>query len=159
MVERFNRILLDMLSTTIGSHPSSWEHNIRKVCLAYNSSVHMSTGYSPFFLMLGRQVKLPVDLMYGTGEVAEVPAPMYVQRLKDALREAYALVRDKCATEHRRQKGIYDEKINGNPFMINSGDLVWLHSPCSSPQGSVTETSPTVERAVQSGGANRRPHL
>ena len=63
--------------------------------------------------MFGRQVKLPVDLMYGTGEVAEVAVPMYVQRLKDTLREAYALVRDKCATEHRQQKGIYDEKING----------------------------------------------
>ena len=116
-----------MLSATVGSHPSNWEHNIRKVCLAYNSSVHSSTGYSPFFLMFGQQVKLPVDLMYGTGEVAEVPIPMYVQRLKVALREAYALVRNKCATEHRRQKGIYDEKIHGNPF--NSGDLVWLHSP------------------------------
>ena len=78
MVERFNRNLLGMLSTTVGNHPSSWEQNIRKVCLAYNSSVHSSTGYSPFFLMFGRQVKLPVDLMYGTGEVAEVSVPAYV---------------------------------------------------------------------------------
>ena len=157
MVERFNRTLLDMLSATVGSHPSNWEHNIRKVCLAYKSSVHSSTGYSPFFLMFGQQVKLPVDLMYGTGEVAEVPIPMYVQRLKVALREAYALVRNKCATEHRRQKGIYDEKIHGNPF--NSGDLVRMVTFPSSPQGSVTETSPTVERAVQSRGTNRRQHL
>ena len=64
MVERFNRTLLDMLSTTVGDHPSNWEHNLRKVCLAYNSSVHASTGFSPFFLMFGRQVTLPVDLMY-----------------------------------------------------------------------------------------------
>jgi len=127
MVERFNRTLLDMLSTTVGNHPASWEQNIRKVCLAYNSSVHSSTGYSPFFLMFGRQVKLPVDLMYGTGEVAEVPVPAYVQRLKEALREAYALVRDRCDTEHRRQKALYDEKVHGKPF--ERGDLVWLHSP------------------------------
>ena len=26
MVERFNRTLLDMLSTTVGDHPSNWEH-------------------------------------------------------------------------------------------------------------------------------------
>ena len=64
MVGRFNRTLLDMLSTTVGKHPSNWEQNIRRVCLAYNSSVHASTGLSPFFLMFGRQVKLPVDLMY-----------------------------------------------------------------------------------------------
>ena len=71
-------------------------------------------------------MKLPVDLMYGIGEVEEVPVPIYMQRLKEALQEAYALVRDKCITEHRRQKAIYNEKINGKPF--ETGDLVWLHS-------------------------------
>eukprot|EP00731_Ephydatia_muelleri_P034748 Em0075g1a len=40
IVERFNRTLLGMLATTVDSYPSSWEQNIRRVCLAYNSSVH-----------------------------------------------------------------------------------------------------------------------
>ena len=127
MVERFNRTLLDMLSTTVGDHPSNWEHNLRKVCLAYNSSVHASTGFSPFFLMFGRQVTLPVDLMYGISHEEEVLLPEYVERLKERLRGAYALVRERCGTEHRRQKAIYDEKVHGAPF--NPGDLVWLHSP------------------------------
>ena len=84
MVERFNRTLLDMLSTTVGKHPSNWEQNIRRVCLAYNSSVHASTGFSPFFLMFRRQVKLPVDLMYGSSKIEEVLVLEYVQRLKEA---------------------------------------------------------------------------
>ena len=127
MVERFNRTLLDMLSTTVGEHPSNWEQNIRRVCLAYNSSVHASTGFTPFFLMFGRQVKLPVDLMYGSSKMKEVPVQEYVQRLKKDLRRSYELVRDRCVTEHKRQKAIYDEKVHGAPF--NQGDLVWLHSP------------------------------
>ena len=127
MVERFNRTLLNMLSTTVGDHPSNWEHNLRKVCLAYNSSVHASTGFSPFFLMFGRQVTLPVDLMYGISHEEEVLLLEYVERLKERLRGAYALVRERCGTEHRRQKAIYDEKVHGAPF--NPGDLVWLHSP------------------------------
>ena len=44
IVERFNRTLLGTLATTVDSYPSSWEQNIRRVCLAYNSSVHASTG-------------------------------------------------------------------------------------------------------------------
>ena len=127
MVERFNRTLLDMLSTTVGKHPSNWEQNIRRVCLAYNSSVHASTGFSPFFLMFGRQVKLPVDLMYGSSKIEEVPVQEYVQKLKEDLQSSYQLVRDRCVTEHKRQKAIYDEKFHGAPF--NQGDLVWLHSP------------------------------
>ncbi|KAL5491798.1 hypothetical protein EMCRGX_G017162 [Ephydatia muelleri] len=59
MVERFNRTLLDMLSTAVGNHQADWQQHIRKLCLAYNSSVHSSTGFTPFFLMFGRQAKLP----------------------------------------------------------------------------------------------------
>eukprot|EP00731_Ephydatia_muelleri_P037037 Em0384g2a len=59
MVERFNRTLLDMLSTAVGNHQADWQQHIRKLCLAYNSSVHSSTGFTPFFLMFGmRQAKL-----------------------------------------------------------------------------------------------------
>ena len=52
VVEHFNRTLLDMLSTTMGNHPSDWDQSIRKLCLAYNSIVHSSTGFTPFFLCL-----------------------------------------------------------------------------------------------------------
>ena len=127
IVERFNRTLLGMLATTVDSYPSSWEQNIRRVCLAYNSSVHASTGFSPFFLMFGRQVKLPVDLMYGTTQGKETAVMEYVKNLKDGLLEAYALVRDRCETEHKRQKSIYDRKVHGEPY--SEGDLVWLYTP------------------------------
>ena len=69
MVERINRTLLDMFATTAHNHPSDWDLYIRKVCLAYNSSIHSSTGFSPFFLMFGREVKLPIDLMYGSNPI------------------------------------------------------------------------------------------
>ena len=65
LVERFNRTLLNMLSTIV-KNELNWEQCIQNVCLAYNSSVHSATGFT---LMFGRQVKLPVDLMYGTGPV------------------------------------------------------------------------------------------
>ena len=61
MVKRFNRTLLDMLATTAHNHPSDWDLYIRKVCLAYNSSIHSSTGFSPFILMFGWEVKLRID--------------------------------------------------------------------------------------------------
>ena len=67
LVEWFNRTLLHMLATCTEDHPGDWEQHIRKVCLAYNVSVHPSTGFLPFYLMFGRQAKLPIDLIYGTG--------------------------------------------------------------------------------------------
>ena len=126
MVERFNRTLLDMLATT-AHHPSDWDLYIWKVCLAYNSSTHSSTGFRTFFLMFGREVKLPIDLMYGSNPIEQATLPEYVQKLKDGLENAYCLVRERCEAEHKRQKSIYDEKVHGKPF--NCGDLVWLYPP------------------------------
>ena len=40
--------------------------NLPKVYLAYNTCTLPTTGETPFFLMYGRQARLPVDLMYGT---------------------------------------------------------------------------------------------
>lgn len=79
-----------MLVTTVKKQ--HWEDNVHKVCLAYNSSIHSLTGYTPFFPMFKRQVKLPVDLMYGTDEMVQVPVPTYMQELKEAIWEAYAQV-------------------------------------------------------------------
>ena len=67
LVERFNHTLLNMLATCTEDHPWDWEQNIRKVCMAYNTSVHPSTRFLPFYLMFGRQARFPVDLIYGTG--------------------------------------------------------------------------------------------
>ena len=47
MVERLNRTLLSMLATTTRDHPFDREDQIRKVCMAYNTSIHSSTGYTP----------------------------------------------------------------------------------------------------------------
>ena len=64
LVERFNHTLLSMLSTAVADHPWDWEDQLRPLCYAYNSSIHASTGYTPFFLMFGRQARLPVDLAF-----------------------------------------------------------------------------------------------
>ena len=49
LVERYNRTLLNMLATCTQDHPATWEDHLRRVCMAYNTSMHPTTGYSPFF--------------------------------------------------------------------------------------------------------------
>ena len=134
LVERFNWTLLDMLATTCKNNPFDWDKHIRKVCMAYNSSVHSSTGYTPFFLMFGRQARLPVDLMYGVTQNQTDSPSEFVKRLKSTLEQAYALCRNKANLTHQHQKEFYDQRIHGNPFQ--QGDLVWLHSPVIRPGAS-----------------------
>ena len=77
--------------------------------------------------MFGRQATIPVDLMYNLNQGQEKELPDYVRQLREGLKEAYALVRNRCESEHQRQKAIYDRKVHGKPFSI--GDMVWLFSP------------------------------
>jgi len=126
LVECFNRTLLDMLATTTWNHPFDWEDQLPKVCMAYNTSVHASTGYTPFFLMFGRQARMPIDLMYGMGNEKEVPTTQYAAATRKALEEAYRHVREKLAASHVHRKDYHDKRVHGRPFAV--GDLVWLHS-------------------------------
>ena len=126
LVERFNRTLLDMLSTCTKDYPFDWEHHIRKVCMAYNSSVQASTGYTPFYLMFGRQARLPLDVMYETSRPTSSSPGEYALALQKQLRTAYDLVRERLSKTHLRQRELYNQKVHGQPH--KPGDLVWLHS-------------------------------
>ena len=127
LVERFNRTLLDMLSTTIKDHHNSWEDHVQAVCLAYNTSVQPTTGYTRFYLMFGRQARIPIDIMFGNSPVVTSSPSVYATNLKQSMTFAYDQVRNKMNATFQRQKQFYDQKVHGRPFTV--GDLVWLYSP------------------------------
>ena len=82
LVERFNRTLLDMLAIAVGENPFEWEKNLRRLCFAYNTSVHPTTGLSPFSLMFGRQPRIPMDIVLGTATQSPSTVPEYVVELQ-----------------------------------------------------------------------------
>ena len=126
LVERFNRTLLDMLSTTMKDRHCTWEDHVQSTCLAYNTSVQPTTGYTPFYLMFGRQAHTSVDIMFGSNQPTEPSPSAYAFNLKQSLASVYNQVRDKMDVTFQGQIQFYDKKIHGNPFQV--GDLVWLHS-------------------------------
>ena len=56
MVERFNRTLLQLLRSYVDTE-ENWEQYLPLVLYVYRTSVHFSTGVSPFMMMYGRQPK------------------------------------------------------------------------------------------------------
>ena len=124
LVERFNRTLQHMISATINDHPFDWEEALPKVCIAYNTSIHATTGYSPFFLMYGREARLPVDMVYGTQPPVLSTVDNYAQKSRKLLEESFDRVRVHLAVGHQKQKQIYDRQVHGDPY--KEGDNVWL---------------------------------
>lgn len=121
-----------MLSTTIRDHPFDWEDRLKKVCMAYNSSVQSSTGYTPHYLMFGFEARLPIDIAYGIKRPISTSVGDYAFNMKQRLEGAYARVRENLGTAHRVQSESYNRRTHGEPYKEN--DLVWLHNPAI-PQG------------------------
>ena len=62
MVEHFNRTCLMMLSMFVNDRRDNWHELLPFVMHVYRTSVHESTGYSPFRLMMGEECSLPQDV-------------------------------------------------------------------------------------------------
>ena len=127
LVERLNKTLLNMLAMATSEYPSQWNSHLRNLCMAYNTSVQPTTGFSPFYLMFGRQARVPIDIMYGTPTPPMTPVTEYAACLKQRLENAYEQVRGKMGHSLDRQKDLYDKRIHGKP--LATGDKVWLHCP------------------------------
>ena len=61
LVERFNRTLTDMLAKTVEKSGRDWDARLPYVLFAYRSSIQESTKESPFFLLYGRDPRLPTE--------------------------------------------------------------------------------------------------
>ena len=123
LVERFNRTLNEMICTTTRECPMSWDKRISLLTMAYRGTVHESTGFSPNFLVYGRELHFPIDVMIGMPEDV-VPGELpYVTDLKHRLEEAYDVARENLQADAVRQKRYYDLNANEKPY--EKGDLVW----------------------------------
>ena len=98
LVEHFNRPLINMLATTVQDHSMQWESHLKKMCMAYNTSVHPSTGLWPFYLTFGRDAKPPVDIVFGLAPGEPLPQHEYARRLKDTLQKAFDVARRNLKT-------------------------------------------------------------
>ena len=65
-VERFHKTLASMLRVLLPREDTEWDQHLAAITLAYNTKVNQSTGVTPSLAFLGREAKLPVDLVIRT---------------------------------------------------------------------------------------------
>lgn len=129
MIERFNRTLENQLAIFVYRNQGDWDRWIPFVLMAYRSSVHESTRQTPACLMFGRELNLPLDLLYGRPPEPERPAKMdnYVQELEEKLEDIHKFTRARVKMASDRMKQRYD--VGTARKIFESGDLVWLYNP------------------------------
>jgi transposase InsO family protein len=126
-VERYNRTMHDLLRTLPNEKKHRWPTYLDNLVFAYNCTPHASTGYSPFFLLYGRDPRLPTDLMIGTLDQDErITADDWVRLHQQRLQVAYQHVQQKLTQEAALRKHYYDRKSKEAPLTV--GDRVFLRS-------------------------------
>ena len=97
MIKRFNRACLMILSMFVNDRRDNWNELLPFVMHAYRTSVHESTGYSPFRLMMGEECSLPQDVSTAelrTKRENDVAPHPFATWVRDPLEVAYDHVRD-----------------------------------------------------------------
>jgi hypothetical protein len=80
----------------VSENQNDWDEHIDTVLMAYRTAVHTSTGQTPARMMMGHEIRIPIDLMYGTpSEEQSEKKSEYAQRLSDSLERAHSFARNK----------------------------------------------------------------
>ena len=87
-VERFHRTMNAILAKTIDDHHRDWDSQLPFAMVAYRETRREGTGYSPNFLVLGREVHMPLDLMYGTPDEGYEDYDAFVEDKRERMVDA-----------------------------------------------------------------------
>ncbi|XP_070175456.1 uncharacterized protein [Littorina saxatilis] len=123
-VERWNRTLIGMLRSLEEEKKTDWRKYIKSAVHAYNSCIHSSTGYSPYFLFFGRHPRLPVDLAFGLDldHRNKTSTRQFVKDLKRQLKQAYENASHQMDKMRRKNKARYD--VSARAAELEVGDRV-----------------------------------
>ena len=129
LVDLGNRTIQNVLAAYVSDHQRDWACYLAQTQLAQNTSQHSSTGYTPHFLLFGREARLPLSVLVDPPAPPQVPEtlPEYVVSLRERQVEAYERVREQLGVSHRRQKENYDTSAAATQLQV--GAQVWLYTP------------------------------
>ncbi|VDI21989.1 Hypothetical predicted protein [Mytilus galloprovincialis] len=133
------------LSKYVSSNQKDWDEQLPWAFMAYRSSVHESTKFSPCKMMLGREIELPTDLIYGPHpqhedfiDETQVVNEHMIQ-ITQNMWKVHEKARQNMVNASENQKKQYDIKSYQHSYQ--KGNVVWLYTPTR-----VKNISPKLQR-------------
>ena len=129
-VERMNRTLCNMLKSLPENGKHDWKKYLQKLAFAYNSTINKSTGFSPFFLMFGRQSRLAIDSIFQTDTVSpdlkNQTHKQFVNDWRSSMEEAFEIANMNIKKSSTYNKHHHDKKVK--EIEIRPGDKVLIRN-------------------------------
>ena len=120
--ERAIKTITEMLRSYVIGEESSWDKYLPMMEFAYNSSVNPSSGFTPFFLVYGREMASPMAQL--SEALLQRPNNMTVEALLTQWRDALRQARENLTKAQKRQADSHDQHRRSVSFAV--GDRVML---------------------------------
>ena len=133
VVERFNRTLLNMLSTFCNQNQRDWDLYIPQLLMAYRSTKNGSTNHTPNQMVLGRNIVMPLEAISPnlTPNTEPEDTSLFVSNLQERLDKVHVAARKSLKREAGYRKRRYD--LHAKKRKFTEGDLVWVHDTAPKP--------------------------
>ncbi|KAJ0178658.1 hypothetical protein K1T71_005433 [Dendrolimus kikuchii] len=123
-VERYNRTIITCISTFVDDDHRSWDIFIPKIQFAINNAVNEATGFTPSFLVFGREL-VSCGSFYTDNDIGEnllfLPREVYAENL-GCLSSLFDKVQLKLWQAHIKNTSHYN--LRRKPAEFNVGDVV-----------------------------------
>ncbi|KAJ9528812.1 hypothetical protein QJQ45_000053 [Haematococcus lacustris] len=124
--ERANRTVEDMLRPYVNDHKSDWDQHLAAVEFAYNSSEHVGTGFTPFYLNYGQHPTTPSALLLPPPTlVPSQAAEDFVTSMRNNLTAARSALQRSIDTQklHADQHRRHEEFEVGDLVLLSCANL------------------------------------
>ena len=102
-----------MLGTLPEKPKSTWREQVPTLVYAYNCTRNNVTDFSPYYLMFGSKLCLPIEIPFGTNtpDLKGNTSAKYVENLKQRIEWAYKTTTEVVKKEREWNKWHYDHKV------------------------------------------------
>jgi len=116
-VERLHRTINSVLGKTVAENQGDWDVRLSFLMAAYRASRSESTGYTPNMLTLGREVRMPANIVYGPlDEPPKEPYDDFVEGVRSRVDEAFEETRIALRRAAERNKRYYDVRVRPKQY-------------------------------------------
>lgn len=133
LVERYNQTLKSMIRKFVAEDGKDWDRWLPYLMFSYREVPQASTGFSPFELLYGRQVRGPLEVLRDAWDPASDPQPVpvlhYVLQMREKMEQLSQLVHQNMEKAQVRQKHSFDKQARARVFQ--PGQEVVLLLPTS----------------------------
>jgi len=120
-----------MLSHFVRKDAKNWDEYVPYAVMAYRAMPHNTTKYFPYYLVYGREMRLPIEDDWKPSgdnvDTKENEHERHVRKLAERLREANRTAGQQSKMSHDTAKRYYDRYTKVEQF--KKGDYVYVHNP------------------------------